>query len=133
MVATEEDLGGICYEVSNEKVDWETANSICINNGGRLANILNYEMGNEIYRIIQIKNGTEIYWIGRRRVGSSTQFEWTDGTSIAYGNSSEGMNCIAVNGISSQWEPFQCADVKYFICEKGKLFIHNISIQVTNI
>ena len=120
------DTGGICYNISNDKANWNDANTNCINNGGRLARILNDEISDGIQKIINNTDGTENYWIGLQRVGNTEQFQWTDGTDLTYNKWSNnnpilGYNCVGVNGNSINWISIYCNDSNHYICETGEL------------
>ena len=105
MLSNGDDTGGICFEAfSSQNVNWEDANTTCAGNGGRLANILNEEMNDEIHIIISDSNE---HWIGLSRT-SNTAFQWSDGSSLTYekwssGHPIDGMHCVSVHTNSIEW------------------------------
>ena len=118
--------GGICYNISNDTATWSDANDSCVRNGGKLAKISNGESRDEIQRIINNKDGTKDYWIGLKRVGDTSQFQWTDGTNLTYNewssnNPMQAYGCVEVNGNSTNWVSLDCDCSNYYICETGKL------------
>ena len=126
MISDVSDIGGICYNESltTDMLDWNAAALNCSNTNGRLARVLNKEMSNEIERVTQ---DTE-YWIGLSRSNSSSEFKWSDDSSISYarwssGHPINGLNCVGVRGNGTEWYSRNCSEVKPYICETGELLV----------
>ena len=116
--------GGICYNISNDTATWSDASDSCVSNGGRLAKISNGESRVEIQRIINNKDRTKDYWIGLKRVGDTSQFQWTDGTDLTYNewssnNPMQAYGCVGV--YRREWYSINCSDSNFYICESGKI------------
>ena len=126
VISSIDNIGGVCYTANNtDNVTWESANMTCVENGNsRLAKALVHRMSTEIERITQ---STDEYWIGLSRPNSSSEFMWSDGTSVSdmderwsSGYPMDGLNCVSVRGDSVKWYSSNCSESKRYVCETGK-------------
>ena len=79
------DYDGHRYEVYNDRVDWQTAQRICVQKGGHLITIGNEEENSTVSA--QIKGtSSERYWIGLTDIELEGKWSWVTGEPLSYTN-----------------------------------------------
>ena len=116
------------------RVNWETANSTCLTQGGRLFNPLKDVIAN---RGIPSVIG-ELYWLELHRLDNGEHFQTTDGIQLEYNDSSyhnywkynhpiDSIDCVGYDGESRELLSLECNTSHLANCRIGK---YNLYLRI---
>ena len=109
------------------RVNWETANSSCVLQGGRL-----FDASDNLIRYYGIPSNTggEYYWTEIHRMPNTNYFQTTDGKSLSdryyrsyyweYNHPIDGIDCVGYDGETNKLLSLECNTTHLAVCCIGK-------------
>ncbi|XP_065683392.1 uncharacterized protein LOC100215503 isoform X1 [Hydra vulgaris] len=116
-----------CYKIINQKTTWDSANSICFNEGGQLLSITNPDEMLYINSELKALSGkSDFFWIGMNDLDSKGIYRWSDQSPTFLvnwysGNPKIGTlkeRCVLVRSVDGFWMNEDCSSFNSFICKK---------------
>ncbi|XP_045179679.2 macrophage mannose receptor 1-like isoform X2 [Mercenaria mercenaria] len=115
-----------CYKYfhNTSSIDWESAQAVCMSNGGHLAEITSAEINTFLSDLREEDIGSHTAWIGLKLVGGT--YKWiASGKTATFKNWATGEpnnhqsseNCIEMYP-DGKWNDHSCANNRRYFCEK---------------
>ena len=112
----------ICLNISDARVQWETANSHCAKHGGRLFD--------PISNVVQFpqRNEGEYYWTEFHRARNNGYFRTTDGYPLPYSyyahweynHPMDSIDCVGYDRERNKLLSLECNNTHLAVCQIGK-------------
>lgn len=120
--------GGSCYRIAAETINWESAETKCIADGGHLASVSSQAENDYVFGL---RGANTEFWIGLNDKMTEGTYVWTDGTAFSFHNWKDGQpkwssrgreDCVRLKETDGgKWNDKQCAGLKPYVCERGEL------------
>lgn len=126
--------GEECFELVRGHKSWVDAELECRRKGGHLIDIADSNEQRVVYQVVNTYYHYSV-WIGLHDIHKEENFEWTSGKAVVYTNWYPGRkdpdrhgeeDCVAMgmDKYTGRWEDRPCAEMRGFVCQFGKQFIH---------
>ncbi|XP_070582574.1 macrophage mannose receptor 1-like [Erythrolamprus reginae] len=115
-----------CYRLNRNRKTWKDASVSCQRDGGHLLSIHDIEEYSFVFSQLGYKS-TDILWIGLNDQKISSNFEWSDGTTVSFIKWQKGEptlisniqeDCIVMSGEDGYMADHFCEEELGYICKK---------------
>lgn len=115
-------INNICYTISNQPLNYKSAQSYCRGLSLNLAIMSSTLQANFLASSVRTKTGSNeaLFWIGLSRTSVSSRFTWDDGTSMGWSNFDNNFPkddlYVAESVVNGKWRTTNGAQSFYFVC-----------------
>lgn len=113
-------FNGHCYQLSDARVDWNTAEQACVQDGGHLVSLHSAEE-KEYVRTSVLEPASIYYWLGANDIANEGIWRWSDGSPFNYtywySGEPNGSGDCALTPSNDQWRDYDCSTSYHYICK----------------
>ncbi|CAL2042142.1 unnamed protein product [Caenorhabditis brenneri] len=132
-------INNICYTISNQPLNYKSAQSYCHGLSSNLAIMSSTLQANFLASAVRTKTGSNeaLFWIGLSRSSVSSRFTWDDGTPMTWSNFDNNFPkddlYVAESVVNGKWRTTNGDQSFYFVCSYDPRIVTPGTVQPSTI